>query len=302
MKLAIGIDLGGTRIKAVAHDLDKEEEIERTILSTQDGVFFDEDPAWANTIRDLLADWEDRCDAKFSSIGIASPGLPSKDESSITFMPGRLVGIEGLEWKKLLNLTAKIRVMNDAQASLLGEVRQGAAEGKGDVVLLTIGTGVGGAAICDGRLLRGHIGRAGHFGHISLDPFGKPDICQTPGSLENAIGDCTVEKRSGGRFTRTKELVDAHLDGDLKARSIWLRSVRHLAAGVVSLVNSLDPEIVLLAGGIANAGEALLQPLLNYLDEMEWRPAGHGVDIRIATLGEWAGALGALHYAMEDQR
>ncbi len=300
MKLAAGIDLGGTRIKAVAHDLDKEEEIERTILSTQDGVFFDEDPVWANAIRDLLADWEDRCEAKLSAIGIASPGLPSKDESGIAFMPGRLIGIEGLDWKKFLNASARVRVMNDAQANLLGEVRQGAAEGKDDVVLLTIGTGVGGAAICDGRLLRGHIGRAGHFGHISLDPFGKPDVCQTPGSLEDAIGDCTVETRSGGRFTRTKELVDAHLDGDLKARSIWLRSVRYLAAGIVSLVNSIDPEVVLLAGGIANAGDALLEPLRNYLDEMEWSPANHRIDLRIATLGEWAGAFGALHYGMEN--
>ena len=153
-------------------------------------------------------------------------------------MPGRLIGIEGLDWKKFLNASARVRVMNDAQASLLGEVRQGAAEGKDDVVLLTIGTGVGGAAICGGRLLRRHIGRAGHFGHISLAPFGKPDVCQPPGSLEDAIGDCTVEKRSGGRFTRTKELVDAHLAGDLKARSIWLRSVRYLAAGIVSLVGA----------------------------------------------------------------
>jgi glucokinase len=298
MNLAAGIDLGGTRVKGIARDLDGDEELERTILSTEDGKFFDEDPAWANAIRDLLSDWETRFEQSFSSIGIASPGLAAKDQRSIAFMPGRLAGIEDLVWEDFLNTAAKVRVANDAHTALLGETWQGAAKGCKDVVLLTIGTGVGGAAIADGRLLRGHLGRAGHFGHLSLDPSGEPDICGTPGSLEDAIGDCTVEKRSGGRFTRTKALVDAHLAGDEQASEIWLRSVRHLAAGIASLINALDPEVILLGGGIANAREALLEPLRSYLDVMEWRPADNRVEIRIVELGEWAGAIGALHHGM----
>ncbi len=298
MKLAAGIDLGGTRVKGIAHDLDGDEELERTILSTEDGKFFDEDPAWANAIRDLLSDWETRFEQSFSSIGIASPGLAAKDQRSIAFMPGRLAGIEDLVWEDFLNTAAKVRVANDAHTALLGETWQGAAKGCKDVVLLTIGTGVGGAAIADGRLLRGHLGRAGHFGHLSLDPSGEPDICGTPGSLEDAIGDCTVEKRSSGRFTRTKALVDAHLAGDEQASEIWLRSVRHLAAGIASLINALDPEVILLGGGIANAREALLEPLCSYLDDMEWRPADNRVELRIVELGEWAGAIGALHHGM----
>ena len=298
MSLAAGIDLGGTRVKGIVHDLGGGEELERTILSTEDGKFFDEDPAWANAIRDLLSDWETRFEQSFDSIGIASPGLTAKDQRSIAFMPGRLAGIEGLVWEDFLNTSAKVRVANDAQAALLGETWQGAAKGCKDVVLLTIGTGVGGGAISDGRLLRGHIGRAGHFGHLSLDPSGDPDICGTPGSLEDAIGDCTVEKRSNGRFTRTKALVDAHLAGDEQASKIWLRSVRRLAAGIASLINALDPEIILLGGGIANAKEALLDPLCSFLDDMEWRPNDNRVKIRIAELGEWAGAMGALHHGM----
>ena len=298
MKLAAGIDLGGTRVKGIAHDLDRDEELERTILSTDDGEFFDEDPAWANAIRDLLSEWETRYEQSFASVGIASPGLAAKDQRSIAFMPGRLAGIEGLVWEDFLNTSAKVRVANDAHAALLGETWQGAAKGSKDVILLTIGTGVGGAAITDGRLLRGHLGRAGHFGHLSLDPSGEPDICGTPGSLEDAIGDCTVEKRSNGRFTRTKEMVDAHLAGDEQASEIWLCSVRHLAAGIASLINALDPEVILLGGGIANAKETLLEPLRSYLDDMEWRPADNRVEIRLAELGEWAGAIGALHHGM----
>ena len=298
MRPAIGIDLGGTRIKALAYDLDEGEELERTMLSTDDGQFFDEDPAWANSIRDLLSEWETRFKQSFDSVGIASPGLTAKDQRSIAFMPGRLAGIEGLIWEDFLKTSAKVRIANDAHAALLGETWQGAAKGSKNVILLTIGTGVGGAAISDGRLLRGHLGRAGHFGHLSLNPLGEPDICGTPGSLEDAIGDCTVKKRSDGRFTRTKELVDAHLAGDEQASDVWLRSVQCLAAATASLINALDPEVVLLGGGIANAGETLLSPLRTYLDKMEWRPASNRVEIRIAELGEWAGAIGALHHGM----
>jgi len=298
MRPAIGIDLGGTRIKALAYDINTEEELERTMLSTEDGQFFDEDPAWANSIRDLLFKWEKRFEQSFDSVGIASPGLTAQDQRSIAFMPGRLAGIEGLIWEDFLKTSAKVRIANDAHAALLGETWQGAAKGSENIILLTIGTGVGGAAISGGHLLRGHLGRAGHFGHLSLDPLGEPDICGTPGSLEDAIGDCTLKKRSNGRFTRTKELVDAHLAGDEQASDVWLRSVQFLAAATASLINALDPEVVLLGGGIANAGETLLSPLRTCLDKMEWRPDSHRVEIRIAELGEWAGAIGALHHGM----
>ncbi|MBT4666534.1 MAG: ROK family protein, partial [Opitutae bacterium] len=116
MKLAAGIDLGGTRVKGIAHDLELEEELERTILSTNDGKFFDEDPSWANAIRDLLDKWETRFENQFASIGIASPGLTAKDERSIAFMPGRLDGIENLVWEDFLSTTARTCVVNDAHA------------------------------------------------------------------------------------------------------------------------------------------------------------------------------------------
>ena len=83
MNLAAGIDLGGTRVKGIARDLDGDEELERTILSTEDGKFFDEAPAWANAIRDLLSDWETRFEQSFSSIGLASPGLAAKAQRSL---------------------------------------------------------------------------------------------------------------------------------------------------------------------------------------------------------------------------
>ena len=188
-------------------------------------------------------------------------------------------------------------MLNDAHAALLGEVWLGAARGRRDVILLTLGTGVGGAAWVDGRLLRGHLGRAGHLGHISLDPSGLPDIARTPGSLEDAIGECTLAARCGGRFASTRDLVEA-ARRDPAARAVWLTSVRALGAGIVSLVNVLDPETVLLGGGIAKAGPALFRPLRRYLDQFEWRPDDRRIRLRPARLADRAGAFGAAWNAM----
>jgi glucokinase len=168
-------------------------------------------------------------------------------------------------------------------------------------LLLTLGTGVGGAAMVDGSLLRGHIGRAGHFGHISLDPAGPRDIANTPGSLEDAVGECTLKQRSHGRYTSTAELVAACRKGDHEARKIWLKSVEALAAGIASLINVLDPEIIVLGGGIANAGAALFRPLSKALTKFEWRPGGARVRIVAAELGERAGAFGAAWNALQEQ-
>jgi glucokinase len=236
-----------------------------------------------------------QCDVKtrVTHIGIAAPGLPAKDQRSIALMPGRLPGLEGLVWQNFLKVRHPVPVLNDAQAALLGEVWRGAARGSKNVLLLTLGTGVGGAAMVDGRLLRGHLGRAGHFGHLSLNPGGPLDIVKTPGSLEDSIGDCTVKKRSGGRFDSTTALVAAAQRGDKKARRVWLASVEALAAAVASLINVLDPERIILGGGIAHAGSALLTPLKKFLDKFEWRPGGAKVRVVFAKLGDRAGAFGA---------
>ena len=131
------------------------------------------------------------------------------------------------------------------------------------------------------------------MGHISLDPTGAPDVARTPGSLEDAIGDCTVKARSGGRFASTKKLVAASNAGDRDAQRVWRKSVQALAAGIASLINVLDPEVVVIGGGIAQAGEALFRPLKKYLNDFEWRPGGKKARVVPAKLGDRAGAFGA---------
>jgi glucokinase len=207
-------------------------------------------------------------------------------------MQGRLDEVQGLDWATFLQ-RERVPVLNDAQAALAGEVWQGAAKGSQNVALLTLGTGVGGALLVDGNLLRGAIGRAGHLGHLSLDIDGPPDVTNCPGSLEHAIGNVTVAARTDGRFKTTHDLIAAHVRGDADASRVWLRSVQALAAAVASIINITDPEIFIIGGGIARAGPALFDPLNGYLDQYEWRPHGRRARIVPAALGEFAGALGA---------
>ena len=291
MSNAIGIDLGGSSIKVVVARADGE-------VLTKKAVAFEDDARmdWAAKISALVE--ELRRPSETAVVGLSAPGLAARDGRSIAVMPGRLQGLAGLDWTKHLKSPTPVPVLNDAQAALLGEVWIGAGQSFSDVILLTLGTGVGGAAMVDGRLLRGHIGRAGHLGHMSLDPDGAPDVTGTPGSLEAAVGNYTIQERSGGKFPTTHDLVAAHVKGDAAATAVWLKSVKALAAAIASFINILDPEAVIVGGGIARSGEALFRPLQEYLDVMEWRPGGHVVRIIPAQLGEFAGAIGAARSAL----
>jgi glucokinase len=233
-------------------------------------------------------------------IGISAPGLAASDERSIAHMPGRLRGLERLDWTEFLGRDRHVPVLNDGHASLLGEAWLGAARGLTDAVMLTLGTGVGGAIMADGRLLKGHIGRAGHFGHICLDLDGVPSIAGMPGALEVFCGNYNIEQRTGGRFATTHAMIEAYRSGDPEAERYWLRSIRALSCAIATLANIVDPEAVIIGGGIAQAGAALFDPLAAELAKVEWRPGGQAVKLIPAALGEWAGAIGAARNAIRS--
>lgn len=295
MSYAIGIDLGGSSVKSVAVTPEGK-------LLAQSSTPFDAtaNMDWAAKIRDIIARFSSEQGSAATHIGLSAPGLAARDGRSIAAMPGRLQGLVGLDWSTYLQTGSPVPVLNDAHAALLGEAWLGAARGFQNVIMITLGTGVGGAAIVDGRLLKGNLGRAGHLGHTSLDIDGPVDVCGTPGSLEVMIGNCTIADRTNGLFKTTHELVAAHLAGDPEASYFWLRSVRALACAVTSFVNILDPEAVIVGGGIARAGDALFLPLRECLAEIEWRSVGYAVKVLPATLGELAGAYGAAHNALNS--
>lgn len=289
----LGIDVGVTNVKAVCIDAMPQPGPYQTFERPTHAVRGD----WPTGVAELIKSIE-AINGPARGIGIAAPGIAHPDGTHIAWMQGRLAEVQDLNWSEFLK--RPMPVLNDAQAALLGEVWIGAARGSSNVMLLTLGTGVGGALMVDGKLLKGFTGRAGHLGHISLNADGELDIVNTPGSLESAIGNCTVSDRSHGRFETTHELVAAFEAGDTEAAHVWLTSIRSLAAAIASLINVVDPEVVVIGGGIAQASyESLREPLARELDRFEWRPFGRGVRIVAAHCGSFAGAVGAAKNALD---
>lgn len=293
MNFALGLDLGGTNIKLVCVEASGKL-IAQQSIATHDGAR----ATWAEHVKSLIATMEHERSARATWLGLAAPGLATRDHRAIAFMPGRMQGLEQLDWTNFLQRTRRVTVLNDAHAALLGEHWLGAARNFENALLLTLGTGVGGAILSQGKLLTGTIGRAGHLGHTCLNLNGEKDIVHTPGSIELLMGDCTIHQRSNGLFSSTEKLVAAHLAGDARATEIWLASVYALACAIASFINILDPEAVIIGGGMSKAGAALFQPLENFLNELEWRPGDHRVKILPAQLEDWAGAFGAARFAM----
>ncbi len=300
MEHSIGVDLGATRIKMVAVNASGQV-LAQIRESTGDASGLHDAsaaPVWAKKVKSLIEKLEKQQRTAASSMGIAAPGLAAPDNRSITLMPGRLAGLEGFDWTDFLDRPEIVPVLNDAHAALVGEHWTGAARGYMEVMLLTLGTGIGGALMIRGELYQGVRARAGHLGHISLNSSGSPDIIGIPGSLEEAFGECTLQQRSQGKYKSTQQLVEDYRNGNPQATSLWLESVRQLACAIASLINVLDPEAVIIAGGIARSEESLFDPLNRFLDQMEWRVGGDRVKLLAATLGDLSGAIGAARFAM----
>jgi glucokinase len=291
MKFTIGIDLGGTRIKAVAIDAEGNV-LHQLYLATHDG----DGQIWKDAVKDSVDNLLHRLNKKSAHIGISAPGLPNEKNSAIAFMPGRMQGLENFVWSDFLKYETK--VLNDAVAAMLAESSFGAAKNKKNVVMITLGTGVGGAILIDGKPYQGSFSKAGHIGHMVIDHGGEPDITGMPGSLEDCIGNCTIEKRTAGRFLSTHALLEAYRKEDAFATEVWLTSVKKLAIGLATVVNILSPEIIVLGGGITEAGRDLFGPLHEYMKKYEWRPGGNKVNIVKAIHGDLAGAIGAASFAM----
>lgn len=290
-EIVLGIDLGGKRIKAVAMDEDGKV-LHQLYMPTNDTI----DASWKQYIKSVIDEMQSKVELSNFTIGISAPGIPGEENSCIAYMPGRLQGLENFEWTTFLH--QKTFVVNDAVAALMAETKFGVAKNEKNVVLLTLGTGVGGAILIDGKPYQGNFRKAGHIGHIVIDHEDDADVTGMPGSLESAIGDVTIEKRSLGKFHDTQELLQAYRNGDHFAKWVWLASVRKLAIGIASVINVLSPGCVILGGGITEAGDDLFGPLENFLSIYEWRPGGHKAIILKAQFGDMAGAIGAASFAL----
>ncbi|MDE3213062.1 MAG: ROK family protein, partial [Bacteroidota bacterium] len=284
MALIIGIDLGGSRIKTAVRNH------QGVISHFGEAIFHDQEEAnWKELILRTVSEVKEFYREEPAAIGISAPGLPNESATAIAYMPGRMEGLENFIWKKFLGYPTW--VLNDGIAALMAESRSGVAVGRKNVVMVTLGTGVGGGILINGQPYMGAFGKAGHIGHMVIWESGDPDITGMPGSLEEAIGDCTILKRSQQKYASTKELLVAFREGDSFAREIWLTSLKRLALGLASLTNILSPEMIVLGGGITAADKDLFDPLRGFMDQYEWKAGGRGAPIVKALQGERAGAL-----------
>jgi len=296
-KFYLGIDVGGTNIKSAVLS-ETGEILDKDTIPTEDSV--DNPEKWKQNIINLI----DIKTQKFASgnidlmeCGISAPGLVDKENKQILTMPDRLRGLEEFNWSAHLN--RNIHVINDAHSACLAEYETFYKKDIQHMIMLTLGTGVGGAVIINGKIFQGCIQRAGHLGHITVNHMGATTMTNMVGSLEYAIGNFSVEERTHNKFKTTKDLVTAYKNNDFLASYWWLSSIQKLATGLGSLINTLSPELIVIGGGIAEADDDLFNPLNEFMSLYEWRPDNHQTTIKKAQYGNFAGAVGAAFFAKQ---
>jgi len=290
--LSIGIDLGCTNIKGVLVD-----QSGTVLLEHKAQTHEHDDRHWKQAVVEMISLLESKAAKKVLHVGLAAPGLANADNSCIAFMPGRLPGLENFDWSTIA--ARRVHVLNDGHAALMAEAAFGAAKDVQHAVLFSLGTGVGGAVLINGKLFQGSFQMAGHFGHMTVDAHAvSRDVTNMVGSIEDAIGNVSLQARTYGRYATTDDLVNDYLGGNVLATWWWLSAVQKLAATVASTINALSPEVVILSGGVTQARDALLKPLQSFMDLYEWRPASRKTEIRLAHFSDLAGAIGAAGFAL----
>lgn len=200
---------------------------------------------------------------------------------------------------------------NDVNAMALGEHRFGSAQDANNVICVTLGTGVGGALILEGRLYRGSSFTAGEIGHVVIRDDGPPCNCGNRGCLERYIGNRYLVERAALLYRRhagmhipedltPETLAEAARHGDDIAGAVWKEAAGRLGLVLAGLVTVINPDRVIVGGGIANAGILLFEPLEKVVVERSMKIPGRHVKIVPAKLGEDAGLIGAAALAMEN--
>lgn len=241
-------------------------------------------------------------DTKRGMVVTPSPNLPDWHDIPLAAMVGQ-------------EFDVPVHVVNDASAAALGEHCYGVGRGVKDLVLLTLGTGIGGGIIIDGRLYLGASGAAAEIGHMTVAD-GPPCGCGNTGCLERLASGTAVEEDAIGRLERgdvsillemtggnikeiSAEMVgEAARLGDGLAQDVLARAAYYLGVGCVSLVNIFNPEMIVFGGGMSVLGDFLLQPVCRLVDERAFGISSRAVRIVIAELGNEAGVYGAAAYVI----
>jgi glucokinase len=310
-RTVLAADFGGTHLRAA--------------LVNEDGVVVHrhdlQTPAEATPesiigqVVDLLAQTAAGADTPPSGVCIATAGLIDADAGKVILAPN-IAGFRNLVLTTPISerLGVPAFIENDASAAALGEFRFGAGRGTRNLLHVTLGTGVGGGLVIEGRLYRGSRGLAGEIGHIVIDPAGPRCGCGSRGCLEAMVSGIAFAERArrliaanksdalrdavGSREPTGADLYQAAKRGDIASEAEIRNGGHLLGLGLGSLINVLNPDAVTLSGGLLAMGEMLLAPAREAMFSLAYGPAA-GTEVRLGELGDDGGLLGAAAVAFE---
>jgi glucokinase len=278
------------------------------VIARREAAFSSDDLA-AHIAR-LVAELRDEMPAPVGAIGVGVPGLVSPQTGRVVIssdLPSVVRGDLRAELVKTLGLP--VTLDNDANAGALGEQAVGAGRGSRNMFYVTIGTGIGGAIIIDGKLWRGASGFAGEFGHITIDPEGVECVCGNVGCLETVASAPNIVRRTHERLMRdsTSSLSRLGLNKDFTAADIAhearggddfaammiARTGRYIGTAIAAVINLLNTELVVLGGGVMDAGALILDPIIEEARRRAFQPNFESTQIVAATLGPDAVPIGA---------
>jgi len=258
--------------------------------------------------------------SQLNSISIAAAGAINFGKGLVTLSPN-LPGWYDIPLRDLIKEKYRVNTLliNDASAAALGEHRFGAGKGVNNLILLTLGTGIGGGIIINGKLYSGPCGSAGEIGHMTIDVNGPRCRCGNIGCLEMLVSGTAVAReaikriRQGERSSLT-EIVEGKIEsitaekvevaaqgGDSLALEVILKAANYLGVGMVNLVNIFNPEMIIVGGGMAKMGNLLLDPARQVVRERAFQLPAQAVRIVPAQLGDDAGVLGAAVFAFQQE-
>ena len=293
----LGLDLGGTNIKGAVIEASEPP----TVIATGSALTMaDQGPAKvANRMvalgRDLAAEA-----GPVGGVGVGVPGLFDFDTGIITFFTNLPGGWEGFPLRAIIasELGIAATLINDARAFTLAEATVGAGRGCATVACITLGTGVGGGLFINGELHFGAFGIAGELGHQTVDPDGPTCGCGNPGCME-ALTRPPAVAAAAGRPTM-EDVVAGAVDGDRGCLDALERAAMYFGIGLANIVTMIGPDRIVIGGGAATAGDALLGPIRQAVRERVTPVPPEQIEIVPAELGAGAGAIGAALAAVES--
>ena len=287
----IGIDLGGTAIKLARFSRSGDLLAEAQLPTPQ--------PAMPGAVTMALCEAVEELDPQrlAAVVGIGLPG-PMDATARVARVCINLPGWEEVPLADWLEprLERRVTLANDGNCAVVGEAWLGAAQGYADVVLLTLGTGVGGGVLLNGSLFTGHNGAAAEPGLIGVDPEGPACNSGNRGSLEQFASIGALRQLSE---REPRELGRAAAAGDPEALAVWDRYGSSLGVGITSLVYMFTPQLVLLGGGLAGAAPHFLPALRREVESRVQAVSREGLRIEACALGNGAGRLGAARLALQ---